>query len=174
MVLLMKAASNAALKVTFGTVNLDNPGVIGSAGAAALGNYHASPYNPEAGGEAGAKFAEGYKARFGHYPVFGAEATFAMMFLGNALKTVQTPDKSIDAKAIALALENAKVTTPVGEMTMRKEDHQGIIPIAVAKVTKDAKYKADGTDMGLHLIRVVPGPEAEVPADGSCKMQRPS
>jgi branched-chain amino acid transport system substrate-binding protein len=57
---------------------------------------------------------------------------------------------------------------------MRKEDHQGIIPIAVAKVTKDAKYKADGTDMGLHLVQVVPGPEAEVPADGSCKMQRPS
>lgn len=174
MVLLLKAASNAGLKVTFGTTNLDNPGVVGSAGEAALGNYHVSPYSPEAGGEPGAAFAEAFKTRFGHYPVFGAEATFAMMFLGDALKSVQTPDKLIDAKAIALALENARFTSPVGEMSMRKEDHQGIIPIAVSKVTKDAKYKADGTDMGLQLVRVVPGPDAEVPADGSCKMERPS
>lgn len=173
-VLLMKAASNAGLKITFGTTNLDNAGVVGSAGEAALGNYHVSPYNPEAGGETGAKFAEAFKTRFGHYPVFGAEATFAMMFLGQALKTVEKPDKSIDAKAIALALEDAKFTSPVGEMSMRKEDHQGIIPIAVSKVTKDAKYKADGTDMGLQLVRVVPGPDAEVPPDGSCKMERPS
>jgi branched-chain amino acid transport system substrate-binding protein len=174
MVLLMKAAGNAGLKVRFGTTNLDNPGVIGSAGSVALGNYHVSPYNAEAGGEAGAAFAERYKAKFGHYPVFGAESTFAMMLLGEALKSVKTTDKSVDIKAIAVALENAKVTTPMGEMSVRKEDHQGIIPIAVAKVTKEAKYKADRTDMGLQLVRVVPGPEAAVPADGTCKMDRPS
>lgn len=173
-VLLMKAASNAGLKVRFGNTNLDNPGVIGSAGESTLGNYHASPYNPEAGGEAGAKFAEGYKARFGHYPVFGAESTFGMLLLGKALDMVKTPDKSINIKAIALALEDAKVTTPVGEESIRREDHQGIIPIAIAKVSKEAKYKADGTDMGLQLVKVVAGSEAAVPADDSCKMDRPS
>src|SRR5262245_165418 len=48
LVLLMKGAANAGLKVRFGTTNLDNPGVIGSAGDVAIGAYHVSPYSPEA------------------------------------------------------------------------------------------------------------------------------
>lgn len=174
MVLLMKAAGNAGLRVTFGSTNLDNPGVIGSAGDIALGAYHASPYNPEAGGETGAEFAEGYRKRFGHYPVFGAESTFAVMLLGQALKGTPSPTKSVDVKAIALALEDAKVTTPMGEMSVRAADHQAIVPIAVARVSKEARYKADGTDMGLKLAHVVPGPDAAVPPDGTCRMNRPS
>ena len=174
MVLLMKSAANSGLRAKFGSTNLDNPGVVGSAGEAALGAYHVSPYNAEAGGDAGAKFAEGYKTRFGHYPVFGAESTFGVMMLGQALKTAKPANGSIDVRAIALSLEQAKVTTPLGEETVRPEDHQGVVPVAVARVSKDARYKADGTDMGLQLVSVVSGPDAAVPLDGSCKMDRPS
>jgi branched-chain amino acid transport system substrate-binding protein len=172
-VLLMKAVGNAGLRVKFGSTNLDNPGVIGSAGDIALGAYHVSPYNAEAGGEAGVGFAEGYKARFGHYPVFGAESTFGVQLLGEALKAAPSPDKIVNIKAIALSLEQAKVTTPMGEMSIRRDDHQAVVPIAISRVSKSARIKADGTDMGLSLVRVVPGTEAMVPPDGTCKMDRP-
>ena len=35
---------------------------------------------------------------------------------------------------------------------MRKEDHQALLPLVVATVSKDAKYKVDGTDMGFKPI----------------------
>jgi branched-chain amino acid transport system substrate-binding protein len=172
LVLLMKAAANAGLKVRFGTTNLDNPGVIGSAGEVALGAYHVSPYSPEAGGDAGAAFAEDYRAKMGQYPTFSAVSAFSVQFFGEALKRAQSPDKSIDIKKIALAMEEAKATTPVGEMSVRKEDHQGVIPLAVSMASKEARYKADGTDIGLKLVKVVPGAEAVVGIDPACKLQR--
>jgi branched-chain amino acid transport system substrate-binding protein len=174
LVLLMKAANNAGLKVRFGGTNVDNVGVIGSAGEAALGAYQASPYNAEAGGDAGKAFAEDYKAKTGHNPVFSATGALGVMMLGEALKQVKSADGSIDIKQIALAIEKTKFQTPLGEMSIRAADHQAIIPIAVSVVSKDAMYKADGTDMGLKLVKVVPGPEAAVAPDPACHMERPN
>ena len=154
--------------------NFDNVGVIGSAGEAALGAYQASPYNAEAGGEAGKAFAEDYKAKTGHYPVFSATGALGMMMLADALKHVKPSDGSINIKQIALAIEQTKFQTSLGEVSIRAADHQAIIPIAVTVVSKDAMYKADGTDMGLKLVKVVPGPEAAVPPDPACHMERPN
>ena len=47
-------------------------------------------------------------------------------------------------------------------------------PIDVSVVAKDAKYKADGTDMGFKPVKVFSAEEAAMPAQPSCKMQRPS
>jgi branched-chain amino acid transport system substrate-binding protein len=173
-ILLMKAANNAGLKVRFGGTNIDNVGVIGSAGEAALGAYQASPYNAEAGGDAGKAFAEDYKAKTGHNPVFSATGALGVMMLGDALKNVKPGDGPIDIKQIALAIEAEKYQTPLGEVSVRAADHQAIIPIAVSVVSKEAMYKADGTDMGLKLVKVVPGPDASVDADAACHMERPN
>lgn len=170
----MKAANNAGLKVRFGGTNIDNVGVIGSAGEAALGAYQASPYNAEAGGEAGKAFAEDYKAKTGHNPVFSATGALGVMMLGDALKTIKPSNGPIDIKQIAMAIEGEKYQTPLGEVSIRAADHQAIIPIAVSVVSKDAMYKADGTDMGLKLLKVVPGPDASVDADPACHMERPN
>lgn len=174
LILLMKAANNANLKVRFGGSNVDNVGVIGSAGEAALGAYQSSPYNPEAGGEAGKTFVNDYKAKTGRMPVFSATGALGVLMLGEALKQVKPTAGPIDILKIALAIEQTKFQTPLGEMSIRAADHQAIIPIAVSVVSKDALYKADGTDMGLKLVKVVPGPEAAVDVDPSCRMQRPN
>jgi branched-chain amino acid transport system substrate-binding protein len=173
-ILLMKAANNAGLKVRFGGTNIDNVGVIGSAGEAALGAYQASPYNAEAGGDAGKAFAEDYKAKTGHNPVFSATGALGVMMLGDALKSVKPGDGPIDIKQIALAIEGEKYQTPLGDVSVRAADHQAVIPIAVSLVSKDAMYKADGTDMGLKLVKVVPGPDAAVDVDPACHMERPN
>ncbi len=174
LILLMKAANNAGLKARFGGTNIDNVGVIGSAGEAALGAYQASPYNAEAGGEAGKAFADDYKAKTGHQPVFSATGALGVMMLGEALKKVTPASGPIDIKKIALAIEDTKFQTPLGEVSVRAADHQAIIPIAVSVVSKDAMYKADGTDMGLKLVKVVSGPDAAVDVDPACHMERPN
>ena len=63
----------------------------GNAGEVALGAI-AHPYNIEAAGE-GAKFAEDYKAKTGHYPSYTEPQTvIGVTFLGEALKQVKPQD----------------------------------------------------------------------------------
>ena len=66
------------------------------------------------------------------------------------------------------------INTPMGEMRMRAADHQVLLPVAVSMVTKDAKYKADGTELGFKPVKLFTADEAASPAQASCKMQRPN
>jgi branched-chain amino acid transport system substrate-binding protein len=61
----------------------------------------------------------------------------------------------------------------MGEMSMRAADHQVLLPLVVSTVTKDAKYKVDGTDMGFKPVRVFTAAEAAMPVQASCKMRQP-
>ncbi|MGD0623257.1 MAG: branched-chain amino acid ABC transporter substrate-binding protein [Thermodesulfobacteriota bacterium] len=176
LLLLMKATSEAGLKVRFGmSVALDSPGNIANAGETAMGHYLSSTFSIEAGGEAGARYAEDFKKFSGHYPAyFEPVVTHAIQFLAAALKKVNFNKGKINANQIAFALEETSIETSNGSISMRKEDHQALIPIVVCKVTHDAKYKLDGTDMGLKPIKVIRGPQAISPLQDSCKMQRPN
>lgn len=57
---------------------------------------------------------------------------------------------------------------------MRAEDHQALLPLAVAVVTKGAKFKADNTDKGFKTIKLLTGEEASAPVQSNCKMERPA
>jgi branched-chain amino acid transport system substrate-binding protein len=172
LLLLMKAAGDAGLKVRFGTAFLDQPGNIANAGETALGHYIANNYDIAAGDEA---FAEDYKKAVGHYPVFVEPQTlFAMSALAQALAEVDFKGGEINVTEIAKALENVTYESPVGPITVRKEDHQTIRPVVISKVMKNPKYPADDTDMGFEPVLVVPGPDAIHPVQDSCKMERPS
>lgn len=173
-ILLLKAAGDAGVKVRFGNTSLDTPGTLGNAGAAALGSYLVKIYNLEAGGDKGAAFIEDFKKRIGHYP-YSEEPTaaFAMMYLGSVLKTVSAKGGNYDATKLALALESGSWESPIGKWTVRKDDHQALLPITVSEVSKSAKFKVDGTDMGFHLLRVVAPTDSAVPVAQSCTMKRP-
>ena len=80
----------------------------------------------------------------------------------------------LNVNALAKAIETAKVKTPVGEMSMRAADHQALLPMVVSTVTKDAKYKADETDMGFKPVKLFSASDAATPAQASCTMQRPA
>ena len=175
LLLLMKAASEAGLKVRFGlSTALDSPGNIANAGQTALGHYFSATYSIEAGGEAGAQYAEDFKKFSGHYPsYFEPVTTHAVQFLVEALKKVNFGKGKIDVNKIALAMEETTIQTTNGPLSFRKEDHQAYCPIVVCKVTRDAKYKLDGTDLGLKPVKLIPGQKAISPLQDSCKMQRP-
>lgn len=174
-ILLLKAAGDAGLKVQFGTTEINTPGTFASAGKAVMGAYIATMFSLEAAGKAGDIFAEDYRAKMGNYPTFiEPRPVFSLLLLGEVLKKMSSPGAAIDTKKIALALENASYETPMGRWSIRKEDHQSMMPIDVSVVSTDAKYKMDGTNMGFKPVRTVPGPEAAVPVDAACKMVRPT
>ncbi|HWL29371.1 MAG TPA: branched-chain amino acid ABC transporter substrate-binding protein [Burkholderiaceae bacterium] len=174
LLLLMKATRAAGLKVRFGTVFLDQVGNLANAGDTAVGHYIAHAFNIQAGDEA-AKFGEDYKAKTGHYPTFiEPQTVFGMRMLGEALKQTKPEDGKINITEVARNLEKVKITTPMGEQHMRAEDHQVVLPIVVSKVTKDAKYKVDGTDMGFDIVKRFTGEEAVNPVEATCKMKRPA
>lgn len=174
LLLLMKSTNNAGLKVRFGTVFLDQVGNLANAGDNAVGHYISHPFNIEANGKKTEEFAEEYKAKTGHYPSFVEPQTaFATQMFGDALKTVKAASGKLNIKELALALEKVKTETPMGLATIRNADHQVMLPMVVSKVTKDAKYKADGTDMGFKVIKRFTAEESINPVQSSCKMERP-
>jgi len=174
LVLLMKEVATSGLKVKFGTMFLDLPGSLESAGQAALGYYTVESSNKEIGGDAMLALYADYKQRLGHEPSSSETRTiFAMQTLGAALNTLDL-SKKIDVSAIASALEKANITTPAGEIGMRAEDHQAIVPVIISKVSPDAKYKREGLNLGFKPVRVIAGKDAVNPVQSACKMERPS
>ncbi|MCX8999372.1 branched-chain amino acid ABC transporter substrate-binding protein [Rhizobiaceae bacterium BDR2-2] len=174
LLLLMKAASGAGLKAKFATAFLDQPGNIGNAGAIAEGHVVSTPYNPEANGETSMAFAEDYRSVTGHYPAYvEPAAVFGLMLFGEALKDVASDGGKVDTTKIALALEAATVDTPMGEYSMRADDHQAQFPMVVQTVSREAKVKADGTEFGFLPVKSFSGADSIDPVQDSCSMQRP-
>ncbi|MBP6019301.1 MAG: branched-chain amino acid ABC transporter substrate-binding protein [Burkholderiaceae bacterium] len=174
LLLLMKATRDAGLKVRFGTVFLDQVGNLANAGDIALGHYISHAYNIAVSPEA-EQFAEDYKAKTGHYPTFiEPQTVFGLQMLGEALKATQPEDGKLNVTKLALNLENVKIDTPMGETIIRNDDHQVLLPIVVSKVSRDVKYKVDGTDMGFEVVKRFTGEEAANPVEATCKMKRPA
>ena len=173
LLLLMKAAKDSGLKSHFGTVFLDQPGNITNAGDLAVGNYIAHTFNAEAVGEPGAKFVADFTAKMGHAPVFiEPQAVFGMEMVADALARTRPVAGKLDVNALVRAVETAHIKTPMGEVSMRAADHQMLLPLVVSTVSKDARYKADGTKLGFKPVRLFTAAEAAVPAQASCKMRR--
>lgn len=172
LLLLMKATGEAGLDVTFGTIFLDQPGNIGNAGSTALGHYVAHGYNAEAATD---NLAENYNKATGHYPVYiEPQTVFGMNLLRESLKTLDFGGKDINVDDIVTAMRNTKIETSHGPFYVRPEDNQVIKAVVISKVTKDAKYKVDDTDMGFTPLQIIPGEAAVYPAQSSCKMKVPS
>ena len=103
-----KASRAAGLKLRFGTAFLDQPGNLANAGDVALGHYVSHPFNIEAAGEQGEKFATEYQAKTGHLPAYiEPQTVFALQMVGNVLKTLPAEDGRLNTRSFALALEKA-------------------------------------------------------------------
>lgn len=172
LLLLMKAAGDAGLKVRFATAFLDQVGNIANAGETAVGHYIAHPYNMALDNT---DFPADYKAKTGHYPVYVEPQTVnAMRMLRQALSKLDFKGGKVDVTKVALALEGTSIDTPLGKLSVRKEDHQAVLPVVVSKVVKNPKYPVDDTNFGFAPVKVIPAKKAIYPVQASCKMERPS
>lgn len=174
LLLLMKSAKNSGLNVRFGTAFLDQPGNVANAGSTAQGHFVAHAFNAEATGDRSEKFALEYKSKTGHMPAFiEPQTVFALSMIGKVLKDTKADEGRLNVNSFALKLENAVVSTPMGDSKMRASDHQLLMPIVVSTVSMDAKFKADGTEMGFKPVKLLSADEAAIPVQDSCTMKLP-
>jgi len=175
LLLMMKAAKAAGLKARFGTVFLDQVGNVANAGEQAAGHFVVQTFNAEAAGAEGDRFMADYKGKSGHLPVATEPQTvFGLEMVADALKRTKPEGGALNVNALARALESTRLKTPMGEASMRASDHQLLLPLVVSVLSKDARYKADDTPLGFKPVKAFTAEEAAVPAQASCKMQRPN
>lgn len=172
MVLLVRAIRDAGLKISLAAITLDVPGTLKSAGDAALGYYNTTPFSLSAGPKMDAWVAN-FQKKIGRDPhTYDSTAYNAVMLLGNALNSTSVKGGPVDTRKIALAIETSTYDSPFGLQSMRKDDHQAIMPLFIAKASKAAPKKVDGTDIGFEIVAALSGAQAAVPVDAACKMQR--
>jgi branched-chain amino acid transport system substrate-binding protein len=171
LLLLAKAMSEANLKTGLGGMYFDQPGNVASAGPIILGSYTSSPYNIEGDKSS---MPEDFKTLIGKYPMASeAHSVNMYLFLQQALKKADPRGGKISIKAVAEALETTSIESPVGHVSMRREDHQAILPVMVSKASENARFPLDGMKIGFTVVSVIPGKDAIYPVQESCKMQRP-
>jgi branched-chain amino acid transport system substrate-binding protein len=169
--LLLKAATDADLKVNFYTYFANTFGVplaITPASAGQLKNIIGySPNNP---GFSGQDFVASFKKRYNEdFILLGNHTTIVM--LAEAVKRTG----SIDPLKIAYALEGMKMRALSGEVEMRALDHQLQGPLFIttwAKVNgKDVRFDQNDMGYGWKVERTIEPYVAAQPT--SCQMQRP-
>jgi branched-chain amino acid transport system substrate-binding protein len=111
-----------------------------------------------------------YKQKFNEDFIFAAHWNSMNMLLA-AMRQA----KSSDPKKVAMVLEGMKYKSPVGEVEMRKADHQLQAPLFLGVWAKQGspgvKYDAEGTGYGFRSEVVWDSYVSSQPT--SCQMKRP-
>jgi branched-chain amino acid transport system substrate-binding protein len=171
--LLMKATIDSGLKVRFDTYLAYLTGAvtaIGQAGADRLTVI--MEYNENLPVELNIPSAEKFDLAFRKDHKFDFVApNWVVMF--EMLSRAITQAGSTDPLKIALNLEGMQQKDLLGKTeTMRKADHQLILPYYEGLLTKGVKYDTEGTGLGFKTIATIPASEEEMPT--TCAMKRPT
>ena len=169
--LLLKSAKEYGLKVNFFTLNANNPGTPAQIGSWGVGkvnviwNWVHNANTPEL-----EKIYMAYKKKYNEDFIFAAHWNSMNMLLEAMRKA-----KSTDAKQVAYALEGMTYQSPLGEVKMRKTDHQLEAPLFMGvwakQGSKGVKYDAENTGFGFRTEVVWDSYISSQPT--SCQMKRP-
>ena len=169
--LLFKASHAANLNVNFFTLNGNNPG-----SPTALGSYGVGKVAVIWGSGANAptpaleKIAISYKKKANEDFIYAAHWNTVHM-LREAIRAAH----STDPKLVAYALEGMHYDSPIGDVEMRKSDHQLQAPLYLGIWDKQngttVKYDAESTGYGFRSEKVWDSYVAAQPT--SCQMKRP-
>lgn len=171
--LLVKAAADAGNNLRFINHSAGAlPGAVFAVSQAKLGQltwvgeWHQNVDSPKV-----AAVASAYKQRF-NKPFLSPRMDMTPRMIAAAVNAAG----SIQPLKIALALEGMTYPSIVGDVTMRKEDHQLLLPQTVSTVApvdgKLVKSGVEGTAYGFRTEVVVDGKDLALPSE--CKMRRPS
>jgi branched-chain amino acid transport system substrate-binding protein len=169
--LLFKAANASNLNVNFFTLNANNPGsptALGSYGVGKVGliwNSGANAPTPVL-----EKIAAAYKKKANEDFIYAAHWNTVHM-LREAIRAAH----STDPKKVAYALEGMHYDSPMGDVEMRKMDHQLEAPLYLGIWDKQngttVKYDAEGTGYGFRSEKVWDSYVSAQPT--TCQMKRP-
>jgi branched-chain amino acid transport system substrate-binding protein len=170
--LFFKSAKDYGLNINYFTMNANNPGTpaqIGSWGEGKVGvlwNWVHNAPTPEL-----EKIYIDYKKKYNDDFIFAAHWNTM-----NMLREAMRAAKSTDAKKVAFALEGMTYKSPMGEVKMRKTDHQLEAPLYLGiwakKGSKGVKYDAENTGYGFRTEVAWDNYISAQPT--SCQMKRPS
>jgi branched-chain amino acid transport system substrate-binding protein len=169
MVLLVKAGKDAGLKVNWETFYGGSPGAvtaIGEAGVETLKQvteWHKNA-TPELDATVAA-FGKRFPGKENEYTYWRAK-TMWEMFAAAAKKA-----QSNEPIKVAKALEGMKMSTSLGEVEMRADNHQLLQPLYVSTLFKNTKYDVEGSGLGWKSDAKVEGKATALPT--TCKMERP-
>ena len=170
--LLLKASKDFGLNVNYFTLNANNPGTptqLGSWGENKVGvvwNWISNANTPEL-----EKIHIAYKKKYNEDFIFAAHwNTMNMLF--QAIKQA----KSTEPKKVAFTLEGMSYKSPLGEVKMRKTDHQLEAPLYLGmwakQGSKGVKHDSENTGYGFRTEAVWDAYISSQPT--SCQMKRPS
>jgi branched-chain amino acid transport system substrate-binding protein len=169
--LLFKSAKEFGPNINFYTMNANNPGIpaqLGSWGTEKVGviwNWGHNAPTPEL-----EKIAQDFKKKTGEDFIFAAHWNSMNMLLDAMRKA-----RSTDATKVAFALEGMKYKSPIGEIEMRKTDHQLQAPLFLGiwakQGSKGVKHDAENTGYGFRSEVVWDSYISSQPT--SCQMKRP-
>ena len=169
--LLIKSAEESGLKATFYTnygFLVGTPRAFGAAGANRVKTV--AGWNANIAGHPLERYYLDYKKRFREDWGFMAYKYFVEM-LARAIDRAG----SADPVQIARALEDLRYDGGVGEVWMRADDHQVIMPLYVSSFVKagtaDVKYDADDTGYGWKSDVRIEAKDNILPT--TCRMERP-
>ena len=172
--LLLRAAKDAGLKVTFYTFYagvVGAPTAIGEAGVDRV--KLVSYWGPNQASPEGMKHIQAFKKK--HSPT-DDPYTYSMVVDLTMLAQAMTKAKSTDPAKVAKAMEGMKIKGYFGDIEMRADDHQAIQPLFISTMAKvdgkKVKLGADGTsELGFREEVKLDGPKTALPT--TCKMERP-
>ncbi|WP_200960937.1 branched-chain amino acid ABC transporter substrate-binding protein [Noviherbaspirillum sp. Root189] len=171
--LFIKAAADAGMNLRFINHSAGAlPGAVFAVSQAKLGQltwvgeWHQNVESPKV-----APVAAAYKQRF-NKPFLAPRMDLTPRMVAAAINKAN----STSPVKIALALEDMTYPSIVGDVTMRKEDHQLLLPQTVSTVApvdgKTVKFGVEGTNYGFRTDTVVEGKNLALPTE--CKMRRPA
>lgn len=172
MALMVRAAGDSGLKLNVLTHGVANKGTMIALSVAKtvklsmVGDWYPGSDNNVVKNLA-ASFEEKYKEAF-----YLARLSVGTELLANGIAAA----KSTDPLKIALALEGISYKSMIGDVTMRKKDHQFLLPQIIYTSHpvdgKAVKMGFDGTDYGFVKESESSAKALEVP--NTCNMKRPS
>jgi branched-chain amino acid transport system substrate-binding protein len=170
--LLVKAAKDAGLKARFFTYyagGLGTPQAMGASGENKV--LQLTEWHMNVPTKSTEKFALDFnKKNPGIYFYYLRINTMTEM-VAKAMNTA----KSVDPKAVALALEDMRHPAENGEVWMRKSDHQLMQPLVISVFSKadgkTVKHDSEGTGYGWKTLASISQRDSQLPT--ACIMERP-
>ncbi|WP_338846487.1 branched-chain amino acid ABC transporter substrate-binding protein [Massilia sp. W12] len=172
--LLVKAAREAGLRLRFFTFYGNGLGAPAALGEAGVGQVRAvAEWHPNVGGKESDAFYQAFRQR---YPQPKDDYLhLRMQIMLEMLAAAIERAGSVDAKAVALALENASYKNAFHQAGMRKQDHQLLQPLYVSVMQKQAdgaiRFDNEGSGYGFKTELYLDSGQTALPS--KCQMQRP-
>jgi branched-chain amino acid transport system substrate-binding protein len=172
--LLVKAAREAGFDGKFYTFYgnaLGAPAAIGDAGVGKV--IAVADWLPNSPGAESEAFYRSFRKR---YPDPADDYVhMRMQLMIEAVAQAIDKAHSVDAIAVARALEGARVTFAGQTGEIRAADHQFQQPLAVGLMerqgTPGVKFDVEGSGYGFRVVKTIPAAQAEMPT--TCRMVRP-